>query len=245
MGKELRKKKSPNLKDLYIDSYTKLYIESFNDITYKDLGKKKNKKFCGYDNKNNKLYFKNECPINYIEITNQPKPSKNFTFSKTLRLGNKKYLHYTNENIEGKILVEIDIKKNEEKNCYCYQLYQRTYRGINSYSKNKIIFVMKNYKICRLIIFIFLFFVGQNLSIYIFYKTVKIETNSNFNLFNFFLILNFLLGIIEIIFFIINIKIYQTIEEDTLYRDIICYIMQIIQFFIFLIGVLIYFIKTI
>ena len=253
------------------------YVERYNNLKYEDLidNKKGNKKFCGYDNKNNKLYFENECPINYIEITNDKKPSKNLTFE-TIEFNDSKYLHYTNEYIEGKIIIDFKIssdkglceykhdinelglyfinnyKKFNNKYHGCYDnsydssynqidnmsiidlleqnqlfnaknylnskndiyLYSRTYRGIKSSSKGKIKFVIQNYKLFDSFIFIFLFYVGQNLFIFI-HNIVLIcilisSFNSNYNLKNHYIlsILILIINFIEIIFFIFNIKIY-------------------------------------
>ncbi len=66
-------------------------------------------------------------------------------------------------------------------------LYKRTYRGINSYSKNKIKFIIQNYKIFHRFIFAFLFFTGQNIFIIIFYIIAIYERSSNM-IFNFFFI---------------------------------------------------------
>ena len=74
------------------------------------LTNKNNKKLCGKDSSNNDMYFPNneDCPINYIEITSNSNPSISNLNFKTLKLKNR-YLHYTNEYISGKILVDFKI----------------------------------------------------------------------------------------------------------------------------------------
>ena len=87
-----------------------------NKYNYKSLKKKgKNKKICGLDNNNKNLYFPNniECPINFIEITS----SENCSISKNYncisqKLNNNFYLHYSNEYINGKILIDFKISTN-------------------------------------------------------------------------------------------------------------------------------------
>ena len=79
-------------------------------LNYKNIHDPKEKQ-CGYDNKKHKLFFPNkiECPINYIEITNNEKPSMDDLSFTTLKINNLKYLHYTNQYIEGEILINFQI----------------------------------------------------------------------------------------------------------------------------------------
>ena len=79
-------------------------------LNYKNIHDQKEKQ-CGYDNKKHKLFFPNkiECPINYIEITNNEKPSMDDLSFTTLKINNLKYLHYTNQYIEGEILINFQI----------------------------------------------------------------------------------------------------------------------------------------
>ena len=71
-------------------------------------------KNCGKDNLGNNLYFEGECPINYIEITNNPYPSlknyENYNW-KNISIDNY-YLFYTNEYNEGEILIDLKISNN-------------------------------------------------------------------------------------------------------------------------------------
>ena len=96
----------------------KQFSFTYYDIQYKDLFNNKNTKVCGIDSLNNKLYFplNIKCPINYIEITNNPIPSISNLSFKTLQISNSKYLHYTNEYIEGRILTDLKISS---KNGFC------------------------------------------------------------------------------------------------------------------------------
>ena len=79
-------------------------------LNYKNIHDSKEKQ-CGIDSKKNKLYFPNkiDCPINYIEITNNEKPSMDDLSFTTLKINNFKYLHYTNQYIEGEILINFQI----------------------------------------------------------------------------------------------------------------------------------------
>ena len=63
-------------------------------LNYKNIHDSKEKQ-CGIDSKKNKLYFPNQidCPINYIEITNNEKPSMDDLSFTTLKINNFKYLH--------------------------------------------------------------------------------------------------------------------------------------------------------
>ncbi len=83
-------------------------------LNYKNIHDSKEKQ-CGIDSKKNKLYFPNQidCPINYIEITNNEKPSMDDLSFTTLKINNFKYLHYTNQYIEGEILINFQIGINK------------------------------------------------------------------------------------------------------------------------------------
>ena len=94
--------------------------------------KTKDNKLCGKDSKGNNLFFpKSEaCPINYIEFTNSDKPSKEYNFI-TKRIDQNTYMHYTNEFIEGEILVHLRISNNDKTigndddyNELCHYLYE-------------------------------------------------------------------------------------------------------------------------
>jgi hypothetical protein len=77
----------------------------------------KNGKICGIDSIGNKLYFENNtCPINDIIINNEKElKNKRYNYS-TIPLENGKFLHYTNENTDGTVYVQILIK-GEKKAC--------------------------------------------------------------------------------------------------------------------------------
>ena len=79
-------------------------------LNYKNIHDSKEKQ-CGIDSKKNKLFFPNKIdyPINYIEITNNEKPSMDDLSFTTLKINNFKYLHYTNQYIEGEILINFQI----------------------------------------------------------------------------------------------------------------------------------------
>ena len=100
--------KNYNKNELNVEKMDKKY-------NYKNLLKKniEDKNFlpCGTDKTNNFLYFPKdiECPINDIEYTDSPFPSKKFFHYKTIQLYPSGYLHYSNENIRGNILIDINI----------------------------------------------------------------------------------------------------------------------------------------
>ena len=78
------------------------------NLDYIKLSKKNSKK-CGIDNFDNELYVNEneECPINYIYIsTSQPNILFNY---ESISLGNGKTLYYSNQNINGRILVNINV----------------------------------------------------------------------------------------------------------------------------------------
>jgi hypothetical protein len=94
-----------------------------NDFSYKDLlynsiknNEINNYKICGKDSENNSLYFPNniECPINFIEISNNSKSSIDGKYNyKKLNLSDDLFLYYSNENIEGEILVQLKVSSKE------------------------------------------------------------------------------------------------------------------------------------
>ena len=94
-----------------------------NDFSYKDLlnnsinsNEINNYKICGKDSENNSLYFPNniDCPINFIEISNNSKSSIDGKYNyKKLNLSDDLFLYYSNENIEGEILVQLKVSSKE------------------------------------------------------------------------------------------------------------------------------------
>ena len=107
-------------------------------------------KNCGKDNLGNNLYFEGECPINYIEITNNPYPSlKNYKKYnwKNISIDNY-YLFYINEYNEGEILIDLKISNNfrpclnkKQNNEICTFYLEKCnlkekYYVCDSYSKN-------------------------------------------------------------------------------------------------------------
>lgn len=76
---------------------------------YKMFKKKENSKKCGVDSNNNELYVdkNDECPINEISIIDKEDcDEKN-------KLNNGKCLYYSNKNINGNVLININVGKNE------------------------------------------------------------------------------------------------------------------------------------
>ena len=119
-------KKQSNKEQFIINwSHNNLKINRFSKFNYVDfiteiLYNNGTGKICGVDSKNNSLYFpeNEECPINYISITKTKNDINGNIFKNltTLSLNNGQYLHYTNENINGKIYVQTTIK-GEKKHC--------------------------------------------------------------------------------------------------------------------------------
>ena len=100
-----------NGKNLYKWKGKTFKIERSKTNYFKSFPKKKTKemdKECGIDSFGNKLYypFKEECPINYIEFSNNENPYLNNKNIKTLKFNDSNYLHFSNEFVEGKILVD-------------------------------------------------------------------------------------------------------------------------------------------
>ena len=142
-------------------------IEKFEDLNYIDLYQNNNGKICGKDDYGNNLYFPedSECPINNIYISNS---NEDLTDYKKLKLNETSYLYYTNQNTEGKIIVDLRISNIPEiplnpegKSDYNYfsmpfyeeidfdveYLYSINYLGVNSSShsgKTKLIKDFKN-----------------------------------------------------------------------------------------------------
>ena len=109
---------SNSRKEVYIWNEYSIYAykRSF-DYNYMKLRTLKNKqskietKICGKDFYNNPIYYPiyEKCPINFIEISELSTPSlnRNYNFT-TFKIGNK-YLHYTNEYIDGYVFYGFEI----------------------------------------------------------------------------------------------------------------------------------------
>ena len=100
-----------NGKNLYKWKGKTFKIERSKTNYFKSFSKKKKKemtKECGIDSFGNKLYYpsEEECPINYIEFSKNENPYLNNINIKTLKFNDSNYLHFSNEFVEGKILVD-------------------------------------------------------------------------------------------------------------------------------------------
>ena len=100
-----------NGKNLYKWKGKTFKIERSKTNYFKSFPKKKTKemdKECGIDSFGNKLYYSSEeeCPINYIEFSKNKIPYLNNKNIKTLKFNDSDYLHFSNEFVEGKILVD-------------------------------------------------------------------------------------------------------------------------------------------
>ena len=89
------------------------YIEKLNNFDYINIYTNTNGKICGKDNFGNNLYFPDDvdCPINkiFVSYSNTYLPGY-----QKLRLNNGKFLYYTNEYIEGKIVTDLRISNLRE-----------------------------------------------------------------------------------------------------------------------------------
>ena len=166
-----------NLKQQSEDYFEIERIKDYNYInTFLNRGKK-----CGKDNDGNYLFFPEgiDCPINGLFISNSSQVNSNYTQIELIK--NRYYLYYTNQNTEGKILIDIWNKINSDKwkeadlafsipfkelinSFYSKDLYSIYYIGINisSIEKNAynrienfegIIDIYKYFRLVLLIIF--------------------------------------------------------------------------------------------
>ena len=107
----------PNNNNGFIKKWRKtdLEIETLESYNYYNVYNNNDNSLmkCGKDDEGNYLYFPKEikeCPINFIEITdNNKKPS--FEPSENITLNDNKYLYFSNKNTEGKILVQLQISQ--------------------------------------------------------------------------------------------------------------------------------------
>jgi hypothetical protein len=83
-------------------------IKKHNNYNYMNIYSNKDGKLCGKDSFGNNLFFpqNEECPINHIYIDNQNHNNGSYNYT-NIYLGESKYLHYTNEYIEGNILIDL------------------------------------------------------------------------------------------------------------------------------------------
>ena len=86
-------------------------FEKIKDFNYINIFSNKNGKICGKDNYGNNLYFpeNKECPINNIFVSEKNENLNGYT---KLELFNGEFLYYTNEYIEGKIVINFMINPN-------------------------------------------------------------------------------------------------------------------------------------
>ena len=117
---------------------------------YSERENTNNKKLCGTDNEGNDLYFPLDvdCPLNYLEIKDE---NESFYCKNPIKLTNNKYLHYSNQYTEGKIIVELQISQhypcpnNDYDNNFCPVLEfcdKKIKKGCNiaNYLKDKYIY---------------------------------------------------------------------------------------------------------
>ena len=121
-------------------------FERINSNLLNLLSKENNSIQIGTDSLGNKLYS-NEKVINFIEITNSPEPSINkLNYSIiTYKINSETFLHYSNDYVKGKVLVDIkiglekkpcdDITKNEDLFISNYSCKYRDLDLGNTYQK--------------------------------------------------------------------------------------------------------------
>ena len=143
-------------------------IERIDNLDYINIFQTNNSKLCGKDNFGNNLYFPKEldCPINKIFISESSNDLQNYT---KLKLNSGKYLYFTNQFFEGKIVNDLRINSDSEislkadrgfyPNFITFPFYEEidsdknnhlyyfNYLGINisSFSENKI-YLIKNFE---------------------------------------------------------------------------------------------------
>jgi len=246
----------------YISFWEKYSIEYKRMDYYNYLEINKNKdnynKKCGKDNYGNDLYFPKDvvCPINKIFFSDSYKNLINYT---KIKLNNTFYLYYTNESVEGKIILDIKFSNsfndfsrfpfNEEIDSYFddQKFYAVNYIGINnsliSYktSQSKIKNFEHNIKVyISLSIVKIIFFCIENLSIFITGRFIKVESYA--------IILFIFIKIAYIIILIISLNIHNiyinnfmniinldlAIEKNEIKWNVIILIYSLIFFFIYL-----------
>ena len=84
------------------------YIEKMNNFDYINIYMNNEGKICGKDNYGNNLYFPNgiECPINKIYFSEYDVDMPGYT---KIELNNGNFLYYTNQSVDGKIVVDLRI----------------------------------------------------------------------------------------------------------------------------------------
>jgi len=112
-GEKLSLGKSLNNEDLFIWKGKTFYVlrQKTDYFEAYNIGKKNlDLKLCGIDSNGNYLYFES-CPINYIEFSSNSNPyiSKEEYEVQTIQIDNSTYLHYSNNFINGKILIDLHV----------------------------------------------------------------------------------------------------------------------------------------
>ena len=94
-------------------------LDSKYNYPYFFKNKDSNSKKCGIDNEGNGIYFPKEqsCPINYISISKSSECPISKEYSCKNIQFNDYYLHYSNDYILGKILIDFAISTNESSPC--------------------------------------------------------------------------------------------------------------------------------
>ena len=90
-----------------------LELERMENFDYINIFSNNNSKLCGKDNLGNNLYFPKEveCPINKIIISEFNNDLQNYT---KLKLNSGKYLYFTNQFFDGKIVSDLRISTDSE-----------------------------------------------------------------------------------------------------------------------------------
>ena len=163
------------------DKYTYPYIINNNS---------KNKKKCGIDSVGNELYFPEniDCPINKIIINSESNNSslKQKYKWRTSPINNNKFIHYTNDNINGTILVDLRISSyyNDERYINNNKIDNDGYSNIDNNTDNNLFLYSRTYsgienitKLGNEIFTIRQFFIKNNIIFIIFYILILINTS--------------------------------------------------------------------
>ena len=122
LGHVYLKKKYNDNTNYYFYNWRNKYlaVKNLDNYNYINLYSNNNGKICGIDSFGNKLFFPEniECPINDIYIDNQSSNNNSLNYTH-IYLGNNIFLHFTNQNTNGHIL--IDIKASNQSNQLNYE----------------------------------------------------------------------------------------------------------------------------
>ena len=197
-------------------------------------------KICGKDNKGNNLYFpmEEECPINGIYISEEKVPKQGYTIKEISN--DYRYIYYTNQNINEKIILDVGIKSKQKEILYNITYYEGIELNLKSYLDENF---KKNIEKFKTLIKVKYALFGISIPFIIYFYILlffeKFENKGLLVLSIFFLIILFIYLIILSICLKINIKYVQNFMNK-----IDCFKSQRCDYILnyFLIIIIIYFI---